>query len=265
MPRLSLVAHQIVCIAALALFLAACGAPGAAPEAISSATTPPPILPPPATPTPASPRAVSFAAADGAQLIGTLYGAGATAVVLSNMGDNDLAPWEAFAPRLADRGYLVLTYKYRYPTNSSRFDSGMANHTLDDLRAAIAFVRGAGAQRLVLLGASLGGMATAKAAADEKPVAMIIMAAPVDLAAYDYRVAPNELQSIAAPKLFIASEGDRTVPFADTKRMFELASDPKELHSYPGSAHGLQLFKTEHGDDLTQRLVAFITANAPAT
>jgi len=258
------IARQIGCIVALALLLAACGAPSAAPPAASSSTAPPVLLPV-STPTLPAPNAVSFAAADGTQLAGTLYGAGATAVVLSNMGDNDPAPWDAFAPQLADRGYMVLTYKYRYPTNTSRFDSGMANHTLDDLRAAIAFVRGAGAQRLVLVGASLGGMATAKAAAIEKPVAMIVMATPVDLAEYDYRVTPDELRSVEAPKLFIASEGDRTVPFAETKRMFELAGDPKEFHSYPGAAHGVQLFKTEHADDLAQRLVAYITANAPAT
>jgi hypothetical protein len=34
--------------------------------------------------------------------------------------------------------------------------------------------------------------------------------------------------------------------------------------TYPGSAHGVRLFKTEHGDDLRQRLIAFITANAPS-
>lgn len=238
-------------LALLAFALAACAASSA--------------IPPPAPPTPAAPRAVAFAASDGVQLSGTLYGAGATAVVLSNMGDNDPAPWEAFAPQLAKRGYQVLTYKYRYPTNASHFDSAMANHTLDDLRGAIAFVRGAGAQRLVLVGASLGGMATAKAAAVEKPVAMIIMAAPVDLAEFDYHVTPSELQSAAVPKLFIGSADDRIVPFTDTERMFELATDPKELHSYPGAAHGVQLFAGEHADDLAQRLVMFITTNAPST
>jgi uncharacterized protein len=259
-----MIGRKIGCLVASALLLAACGAPSAAP-AVSSPAAPATVLPTLAAPTPASPRAVSFAAADGVELNGTLYGAGATAVVLSNMGDNDPAPWDGFAPQLANRGYMVLTYKYRYPSNTSRFDSGMANHTLSDLRAAIAFVRGAGAQHLVLLGASLGGMATAKAAAIEKPAAMIVMAAPVDLAEYDYRVTPDELRSIAVPKLFIASEGDRTVPLAETKRMFELAGDPKEFHWYPGSAHGVQLFKTERADDLAQRLIAFITANAPAT
>lgn len=208
-------------------------------------------------------RAVTFNAADNIALTGTLYGSGATAVVLSNMGDNDPSAWDAFAPGLAARGYIVLTYKFRYPTNSPTFDSGMAHHTLDDLRAAIAFVRGQGAQKLVLVGASLGGMATAKVAAVENPAAMVILASPVDLAAYDFRVEESELKAITAPKLFIGSEGDTTVPFAETRRMFDLAPGPKELQSYPGPAHGVHIFQTKHGDGLRERLITFITASAP--
>src|SRR5262245_60901106 len=116
----AVIARQIGRMAALVLLLAACGAPSTAPPAVSSATAPA-LLPTLATPTLAARRTVNFAASDGTQLTGTLYGAGATAVVLSNMGDNDPAPWDAFAPQLADRGYMVLTYKYRYPTNTSRF------------------------------------------------------------------------------------------------------------------------------------------------
>jgi esterase/lipase len=178
------------------------------------------------------------------------------------MGDNDPSLWDAFAPTLAARGYIVLTYKFRYPTNSSTFDSGMANHTLDDLRAAVAFVRRQGAQKLVLVGASLGGMATAKAAAVEKPAAIVIMASPVDLAAFDFRVEESELNVITGPKLFIGSKGDKTVPFAETQRMFDLSPEPKELQSYPGSAHGVHIFQTEHGDDLRERLIAFIMSSA---
>jgi esterase/lipase len=207
---------------------------------------------------------ISFAATDGGQLTGTLHGTGATAVVLSNMGDNDPAPWDAFAARLAERGYLVLTYTFRYPTNTAAFDTAMANHTVDDLRGAIAQVRAAGATRLALVGASLGGMATAKAAAVEKPAAIVVLSAPVDLTEFAFHVRPSELRS-AVPKLFIGSADDGTVPFAETQRMFTLAADPKELHPYSGSAHGLRLFDGEHANDLTQRLLAFITSRAPAT
>jgi alpha-beta hydrolase superfamily lysophospholipase len=258
------------------LLLAACGASSTvpSPDAVAPApTTAPAAIATPAptaanaTPAPtAKPavRAVTFSAAGDVTLAGTLYGDGTTAIVLSNMGDNDPAAWNHFAPMLAARGYTVLTYKFRYPTNSSTFDSGMAQHTLDDLRAAVAFVRSQGAQTLVLVGASLGGMATAKAAAVEKPAAMVILAAPVDLSEFGFRVERSELQAITAPKLFVGSQDDNTVAFAKTREMFELSPDPKELQIYPGMAHGVHIFDTDHGDDLRQRLIAFITTSAPA-
>src|SRR5262245_2389743 len=201
------------------LLLAACGAsstgpsPGAAAPAPTTApaaiATSAPTVPPPAPTAKPAVRAVTFSAAGDVTLAGTLYGEGTTAVVLSNMGDNDPGAWDKFAPMLAARGYSVLTYKFRYPTNSATFDSGMANNTLDDLRAAVAFVRSRGAQKLVLVGASLGGMATAKAAAVEKPAAMAILAAPVDLSEYGFRVEHSALQAIDATKHFMGSKDDK--------------------------------------------------------
>jgi pimeloyl-ACP methyl ester carboxylesterase len=209
-------------------------------------------------------RTISFTATDGVRLSGTLYGAGTTAVVLSNMGDNDPDRWAAFAPQLADRGYLVLTYSYRYPRDTSAFDSTMANHTVDDLRGAVAHVRAAGATRLVLVGASLGGMATAKAAAVERPAAEVVLSSPVDLSEYGFHVTSAELRS-ATPKLFVASSDDTTVPFAATQRMFALAAQPKELQAFSGTEHGVHLFDGEHADALALRLIAFVSAKAPAT
>jgi uncharacterized protein len=246
------------CLYTLAVSLAACSAGTAPPP--TAIPAPPTAIP---APTRTGPRAVIFKTGDGAELHGTLYGHGDTAIVLSNMGDNDPAPWEAFAPQLAARGYSVLTYAYRYPMNASGFDNLRARQTLDDLRAAIAFVRAEGAQHLALVGASLGGMITAKAAGEAKAIALIVMAAPVDLPTFDFRVEPAELQALDMPKLFVGSEQDRNVPLADTQRMYDLTPDPKDFHSYPGTAHGTQLFQGPSADDLTRRLIDFVSTHAP--
>ena len=204
-------------------------------------------------------------AADGTTLNGTLYGVGDTALVLSNMGDNDPTAWERLAPMLAEQGYLVLTYSFRYSTRTSTFTSAMANQTVDDLQAAVAFVQERGAEKLVLIGASLGGMATAKVAATIQPSAMIILAAPADLLEFDFQVAASELAVVTAPKLFIASQDDTIVPIAATQHMFDLAAEPKEFQIYDSSAHGVQLLTTNHAADLRQRLIDFIRENAPRT
>jgi pimeloyl-ACP methyl ester carboxylesterase len=208
-------------------------------------------------------RSVSFTATDGIRLSGRIYGAGTTAVVLSNMGDNDPARWEAFAPKLAERGYLVMTYSYRYPANVGTFTSDMARHTVDDLRGAVAQLRAAGARSIVLAGGSLGGMATAKVAVSERAAAMVVLSAPVDLSDYDFHVLPAELRG-TMPKLFIAAQDDTVVPYAETQRMHALAADPKELQPYPGKEHALHLFDGEHASELTERLLSFIAAHAPA-
>lgn len=238
--------------------------PLAATSAVPNATAG--ILPPPAAtaaPDPAARRSVQFSAADGTELHGQLFGAGPAIIVLSNMGDNDPEPWETFAPQLAARGYRVLTYSYRYPKNASRFDNLRARQTLDDLRGAIAFVHAEGAERIGLVGASLGGMVTAKAAAEAKADAVIVLAAPVDLTAFDFRVELAELAGITAPKLFIGAEDDRNVPFTHTQRMYDLSPEPKQIQRYSGSEHGVQLLAGTQAADLSQRLIDFLIEHVP--
>ena len=253
-----MLARTLASALAALLVLAACAGAAASPTAVAPAPTPASPSPTPA------PRTVTFPAADGTILSGTLYGAGTSAVILSNMGDNDPAPWQAFAPLLAERGYTVLTYSFRFPARSPTFTSAMAQQSFDDLRAAITFVRAAGARRVALVGASLGGMASAKAAASEHADALVVLAAPVDLDAFDFHVEAGELRAIDAPKLLIGSKSDTTVPFADTQRMYDLAGDPKQLYTYPGSAHGVKLLAGEHAADLRDRLIAFISAHVPS-
>ncbi len=247
-------------IAMLTLLLVACTPISLQP--VTSLTPPPPPVMPTAT-TNYFATLVPFRTPDGADLVGQVYGKGTTAIILSNMGDNNWDPWNNFAETMARQGYLVVSYQFRYAPGSATFTSAMANQTVADLKGAIAYARTQGATEIVLVGASLGGMATAKAAASEQPLAVVIIGAPVDLPEFDFKVETSELQAITAPKLIIASEGDKIVPFAATEQLFELATEPKELHSYPGSAHGVQLFTSKHGGDLRQRLNDFIITHAP--
>ena len=86
-------ARPIAIVLLSAIALAACGEP------------PPPDL--------SGSRAVTFESRDGVTLEGRLFGDGSTGVVLSHMRPADQRSWFAFANRLADEGYLVLTYDFR--------------------------------------------------------------------------------------------------------------------------------------------------------
>jgi hypothetical protein len=45
--------------------------------------------------------------------------------------------------------------------------------------------------------------------------------------------------------------------------MFQNARPPKELHLYPGAAHGVAIFQTDHGQDLIERIITFANKYAP--
>jgi dienelactone hydrolase/predicted GH43/DUF377 family glycosyl hydrolase len=212
---------------------------------------------------PSDPRPVSFSTTDDVILTGSLYGHGKVAVIFSNMGDQHEDSWGAMPPVMADEGYTALTYEFRYWVNN-KIDNNLAKFAADDLRAAIAFVREQGAEKVVLVGASLGGMATAKVAADQSAASVIIMGSPLSAPSIGLQVEKAELQAISAPKFFITSENDDTVDASALMAMFDLAVEPKQIHVYGGSAHGTKIFDTDNGSDLRDRLLAFIQATAPA-
>ena len=223
-----------------------------------------PATPPAASSVASVPPPVSFAAADGTPVSGRLFGSGPTGVVLSNMGDNDPADWEGFAPHLAGERYSVLTYTYRYPARPRTLTAEMATGALDDLLGAAAYLRSRGATRIVLIGASLGGMVTAKAARPARADAVVIIAAPADRPDFGFSVTPADLAAITGPKLFVASDHDPTVAAAETRGLYEAAPEPKAWKAFPATAHGTRLLDTEHAESFRRTVIDFVAASAGA-
>jgi esterase/lipase len=197
-------------------------------------------------------------------LAGTLYGAGSTAVVFAAESDKRQSAWAEVAEAAAQAGYLAMTFDFRFWGPGGRRDLALMNAADRDLLAAVAFVRAEGAQYVVLVGASLGGLAAAKAAAVAEPAAVVILAAPMGHPDLEIAVTPAELQAATAPKLFIAAESDQVVPLAETQAMYDLAAEPKEIVVYAAAQHGTALLSTVHGPDLRRRLLDFIQNHAPA-
>ena len=215
------------------------------------------------TPTPAGMEPVSFAAADGEPLSGQwwLGGRGPTVVVMSNMGDNDPDAWNPLLGKLLDHGYPVLTYSFRYPRTAAPTAEQIAA-TVTDLQGAVAFAHSRGATRLVLIGASLGGMATAKVAGTARAVAVVIIASPPDLPEFRFAVEASELAGLTMPKLFASSVDDSVVPLSATQAFYDAAARPKELKTYEGNRHGLQIFDGPQGWVLSQDIAEFLALHA---
>ena len=245
----------------LLLFLVACsaGVPSQPTVVPTSRPTPGPGI----TPTPTIPaipsRLVHFLTSDHVQLAGLRYGSGKTAVICSHELRTSKIIWsDSGIPQyLASRGYMVLAYDFRGNGDSAgQFDTTKLDV---DLRAAIAFVHQQGATRIVLLGSSMGGTATLKVAASEPVAAVITLSAPQD---FGVNVSDTDVKAIHAPKLFVNSQDDTFS--SDTMHMYTIASPPKEIHLYSGSAHGTSIFE-ENGNDLTLRILNFISHYAPAS
>lgn len=207
-----------------------------------------------------SSQPVSFSAADGTRLAGTLYGRGMRAVILSNEGDNASAPWRPIAQQLAVRGYLVLSYAYR-PVDAN-YD-GLATYALSDLRGAIAFIRARPIPitQLILIGASLGALEEVKVAATTPCDGLVVISAP--LGYQDVQISDADLAHLRMPKLFVTNADNQ--PFAsNTLHMFEVSPLPKDKRVYPGDAHGVRLFAGTSGPALLSSILEFVQRTAPA-
>lgn len=238
------------------VLLAACGS-----ETPAAMQTPTPGI----TPTPTIPaipaRLVHFSTSDHIELAGLLYGQGKAAVICSHEFDTTKDIWthSGMPQRLAQRGYLVLAYDFR--GNGDSAGKGDLNTLAVDLQAAMAFVRQQGATSIILLGSSMGGTASLIVAALSPVTAVITLSAPqhfVPLTLND-----SDVQKISAPKLFVNSQEDEYVD--ETRHMYTIASPPKQLHIYPGAAHGTAIFGEASGANLIQLLLDFIAQYAPAS
>lgn len=209
----------------------------------------------PVTPTPA-PQRVAFTTPDGAGMGALLYGTGDTAVIFSVMG-NCRRGWEKMAELAAQNGVTALTYQWRACKESGTVVQSELQKFVDDLRGAIHFMRERGAQKIILVGASLGGVASAKLAVEASPNGLVIVASPREIEDWGFEIDLGDV-NIDMPKLFITAENDSVVPVEKSRELFDLVAEPKEWQTYPGTAHGTDLFETENGDALQKRILDFI-------
>jgi outer membrane protein assembly factor BamB/dienelactone hydrolase len=229
--------------------------PTAQPTPTAEPTTAPLFTPDPGRP-------ITFDTPDGATLEGTLYGQGTTAVIFGHMGDQRQATWTEVAQRVAAHGYLALTFDFRFWQDGRMVDD-LRQHAPADMAAALAFVRQQGAQRVVLVGASLGGMAAIKVAAANPVDGLAVFAAPLGPVSVGFQVDIADIEAIHTPTLFVVTENDRMA--SDIEQMYAAAHEPKAIEVYSGGLHGTELFATDQAETVIERLIAFLEEHNPPT
>jgi pimeloyl-ACP methyl ester carboxylesterase len=240
-------ARPIAVLLLVAAALVACGEP------------PPPDL--------SGSRPVTFESRDGVTLEGRLFGDGSTGVVLSHMQPADQRSWFAFANRLADEGYLVLTYDFRgyCPGGQGGCSQGdlQISAIWQDVLGAMDFVRSQGAATIALIGASMGGTASLVAAGQGgSDVAVVVtLSAPTSIEGLDADAAL--LQRVDANKLFIAGVGDAAAA-ASAQQLYEIAPPPKRPEIVPADDHGTDLLTGSRGEAVQRIIETYLEQFAPA-
>ncbi len=219
---------------------------------------------------------VSFETDDGLELNGWFLSASepstqVTVLVFNGNAGNrsDRAP---LAAALHRQGLQVLLFDYRgYGGNpGSPTESGLAA----DGRAAQGYVRGRSdvdPSRLVYFGESLGA-AVAVGLAVEHPPAALVLRSPftsmADVARYHYPFLPvrfllqdtfpsiDRIDRIGSPLLVIAGEDDRIVPTRQSRRLYDAASEPKDLVVVPEADHND--YELVVGDEMIRAVVHFL-------
>lgn len=237
----------------LALLLAACGGGEEAPVSPDGS--------PVASPTLSTPVAigapVSFVTEDKVTIRGRLFGVGETAVVFTHMFPNDQQAWWDFAGEVGAQGYAALTFDFRgYGETGGRKD---VPHIDRDLIAAVRYLRERGYERVVLVGASMGGTAALKVAARDEFEGLVAGVAAIS-APESFRglVARDDVSDIEVPILFVASEDDGSA-VESLESLYERALGPKERRAYPGDAHGTELLEGEHAQEFKALLFDFFS------
>jgi pimeloyl-ACP methyl ester carboxylesterase len=207
---------------------------------------------------------VTFEASDGVKLVGRTLGEGDVGVVMAHMGNpgDTQADWYRLARALATRGYTALTYNRRGVCNAeARECSGGSDDyasSWQDVVGAADFLRARGARKVVLIGASIGAMASLHALVTGR----VDAAAFVDIAGVNdrsgYAFMREQLEGLEGAKLFVSSANGPYSAADAARDWHRWAKQPKQLEILPGSAHGTEMLI--EGQPTARPLMKLITA-----
>ena len=212
-----------------------------------------------------APQEVTFATEDGLTLSGTLYGSGIHLVVLAHMYPADQTSWAEQAQRLADMGYLVLTFDFR-GYGDSEGSKDIANIDRDVRAAADGFLEYTKATDIVLVGASMGGTACLNVASGLQGSNAVRLAGVISYSAqveFMGQSAQEAVPAIQVPMLFIAAENDEGA--AGAQALYDLSGGTADLQILSGGDHGTNLFLGTEAAEAERLLDEFLAEYMPLT
>jgi alpha/beta superfamily hydrolase len=172
------------------------------------------------------------------------------AVFLGGAGGGVKGPANGIYQRLGQElvadGVTSVRVQYREP--------GEFEECVLDALAACSFLKGIGAQQVVIVGHSFGG-AVAVRAGELAPIATGVVAMS------SQRYGTWEVERLGKPLLLIHGKRDDVLDHAASQDIYERAVEPKRLVLLEGAGHGLQ----EVAEEVHDLLREFIDAHAGET
>lgn len=195
---------------------------------------------------------VEFESADGIPLCGRHYGNGEVTVVLAHMRPSDQESWAPLAETLAEEGYSAFTFNFRgYAPSGGDRELGLIDL---DLGGALDYLATLGVERPVLVGASMGGTAAVKVAANRDVAGVIAYSAPKDIEGLS---AVEFIDRATAPLLVVVAEDDTSARL-DGAAIYDAANEPKLFEVYTGGEHGTDLVFGQHSELVEARILEFL-------
>ena len=195
---------------------------------------------------------VSFPTEDGGLIHADVYGHGDRAVVLCHGARFDKSSWAKQARVLADGGFRVVAIDFRgYGQSRGGPQSASGSGQLyRDVLGAVRYLHQNGAKSVSVVGASMGGGATAQAVVKAEPgeIERVVLLAHVPI---------EQPERLKGRKFFAVSKGDSL--FKAVQQQYEKAPDPKELLVLEGSAHAQAIFSSDEGERLMHEIVRFLS------
>ena len=175
------------------------------------------------------------------QLTAATLGKGPRGVVLLHQSDNGICGWLPYAGYLASRGFHVLLFDRRCTGQSSCPTGDAANRHADDVQTAVSALHRRGAQKVVLVGASLGGSVAIGACAVVKTDGCVALSPAIfDLTLGNGLTAARAITKVRTPLLIADAPDDGDSPISDVQALARRARPGVvQFVSLPtGAGHG---------------------------
>jgi uncharacterized protein len=198
-------------------------------------------------------RALWLTTDDHVRLYAIEAGTGPVAVLLAHQGRSDLCEELPYAKTLITAGLRVLAFDFR-GNGHSTLPSKNALAYRRDFAAGIQRLKGDGARRVVLIGASMGGAAAVQNSGGLPLTGVVSLSGTRLWSGYGFNT-PGP-RALRAPLLYIGSRNDWRAPLAEARGIVRSAgSRDKRTIFYGGSLHGWELVQTAPFARTTRTLI----------